>query len=242
MIPIIDSELRGLIPPLLPEERALLEHNILKARKCHDAIILWGELIVDGHNRFEICMEHGVPFEVKEVEFASREAAKVWILENQLGRRNLNEAARIEIVLLKEEILRERAKKKQSDAGKARKVGGKLLSKKTSHPDENIYVQKALAAEAGVSEGTLYSYKQIKDSNDPHLLKQVQEGKLKIGTAHRMLEKELFKQLTSVDKMLKFIAENAHKDTSGQIYKELEGLSSLQQMLVAKLDERRKHA
>jgi len=34
-------------------------------------------MIIDGHNRYEICKQHGIEFEVKEVDFASREEAKL---------------------------------------------------------------------------------------------------------------------------------------------------------------------
>lgn len=240
VLPIVDPEFSGLIPPLTLQEREQLEHNIRITRKCYDPIIIWDGVIIDGHNRFEICMEHEIEFEVKEMDFSSREEAKVWMLDNQLGRRNLSDAARIEIVLLKEEILRERARKRQSLAG-GDKTGGKcegaLLPKKTSQSDERIHVQEALAAEAGIGKGTLHRYQDIKKSGNPELIKQVIDGKLKIGTAHKMLEKELFKQLSSIDKMLKFIAENAHKDTTGQIYEEMQKLSGLQQMLIEKLKE-----
>jgi len=64
----------------------------------------------------------------------------------------------------------------------------KVYQKKTSHPDSSAHTRRDMAKEAGVGEGTFQRYEEIKDSNNPHLLKQVQEGKLKIGTAHRMLE------------------------------------------------------
>ena len=77
---------------------------------------------------------------------------------SQLGWRNLTDAARIEIALLKAEMLREKAKKKQSDAGgdrKSEKYEGSLLPK-VSKPDfEQIHVRKTIAADAGVGEGQL---------------------------------------------------------------------------------------
>lgn len=50
----------------------------------------WPLILVDGHNRFDICTKHDIWFEVFEKEFESREEAKRWIIENQLGRRNLS--------------------------------------------------------------------------------------------------------------------------------------------------------
>ena len=57
----IDTEFKNLIPPLTAEEYAGLEESILN-EGCRDAIVLWGETIIDGHNRYEICTKHGVDF------------------------------------------------------------------------------------------------------------------------------------------------------------------------------------
>ncbi len=84
----VDPELKKLIPPLSDTEREQLRENI-KAEGCRDAIVVWGQIIVDGHNRYAICKELGIPFEVVEREFADKEEAKDWIDANQLGRRNL---------------------------------------------------------------------------------------------------------------------------------------------------------
>ena len=58
---VIDSELSVLIPPLTPDEFTKLEDSIL-TEGCRDAIIVWGNVIVDGHNRYKICTKHGIPF------------------------------------------------------------------------------------------------------------------------------------------------------------------------------------
>lgn len=84
----IDAEFKALIPPLSEEERSLLEESIV-AEGCRDPIVTWGGIIVDGHNRYEICSEYEVPFATVEKAFESREAVKEWMLRNQLARRNL---------------------------------------------------------------------------------------------------------------------------------------------------------
>jgi len=244
-LPRTDPEFKALIPPLSPEEYALLEHNIATYRKCHDAIILWEGIIIDGHNRFEICVRHGIEFQVVSIPLESREAAKLWILENQLGRRNLTDAARIEIALLKAEMLREKAKKKQSDAGgdkKSEKYEGSLLPKVSKPGFESVYVQEATAAMAGVGKGTLCRYMQIKESNNPKLLEGVQSGRLKIGTAHRLLTQEILKQLTSAGKKLKFIKQaippGRNLSEYPDISNKLEQLAATCRNLIIKLEER----
>ena len=89
----IDPEFRDLIRPLLEMEFRLLEESILKDG-CREPIIVWEGIIVDGHNRYQICRTHNIPFKVQEVSFESREEAVAWICHNQLGRRNLSEESR----------------------------------------------------------------------------------------------------------------------------------------------------
>jgi hypothetical protein len=48
--------------------------------------------ILDGHHRYQICQQHGLVFSLREVpRVTTRDEAIDWIIENQLGRRNLNE-------------------------------------------------------------------------------------------------------------------------------------------------------
>jgi N6-adenosine-specific RNA methylase IME4 len=84
----IDAEFRAIIPRLAADERAQLEANVL-AEGCRDALVVWQGILIDGHNRYEICRAHGLPFTVTEMDLPDREAAITWIINNQLGRRNL---------------------------------------------------------------------------------------------------------------------------------------------------------
>jgi len=250
ILPTIDPNFKNLIPPLGQEESEQLEQNILESRKCYDPIILWEGVIIDGHNRFEICMKNGIEFQVEEISLSSREEAKVWILENQLSRRNLTDAARIEMALLKAELLQEKARKNQAQ-GRPKKDGEKPLSEAfephdekllslSSKPDlEAVHIQKTTAAEAGVSEGKLYYYTQIKEHGSPELLAKVQSGELKIGTAYRLLAKEILKQLNIGDKMIKFIQASmppeGYKAADPEIHEKLAHLSSMLEQLMDKL-------
>jgi len=85
----VDAEFKALIPPLSTEEYDQLEANIL-AEGCRDALVVWNSLLLDGHNRFAICQKHDLPFATTALEFADRQSAFNWIINNQLGRRNLH--------------------------------------------------------------------------------------------------------------------------------------------------------
>src|SRR2546425_5118723 len=87
-----DPELRALVPPPTPEEVEQLRAN-LKADGCREPLVIWptsaGPILLDGHNRYEICQQQNIHFDTVEIELASREEAATWIINNQLGRRNL---------------------------------------------------------------------------------------------------------------------------------------------------------
>lgn len=88
--PQVDPEFRARIPALRPEEREQLRDNLLRDG-CRDPLVEWEEkgLLLDGHNRFEICRELRIPYEVVGVSLRDRAEALDWIDTNQLGRRNL---------------------------------------------------------------------------------------------------------------------------------------------------------
>src|SRR4029453_7821456 len=86
----IHPELQSLIPPLTTEAYTQLESNI-RADGCHDPLIVWQEeqTLLDGHNRYAICEQHGLDYRIQELSLPGLDAAKEWIIANQLGRRNL---------------------------------------------------------------------------------------------------------------------------------------------------------
>ena len=90
----IDHVFAGYIPALSPEERRQLEDNIVEHGGARDPLVVWrdGErdVLVDGHNRYEICTRLGLSYDVKSMQFADRDEAADWIDRNQLGRRNLS--------------------------------------------------------------------------------------------------------------------------------------------------------
>ena len=86
---IIDEEFKALLPALDKDTFALLEENLLQ-NGCRDSIVLWGDILIDGHNRYEICSKHGIEFNTISRDFTSREEALIWIISTQVSRRNLN--------------------------------------------------------------------------------------------------------------------------------------------------------
>ena len=86
---IIDDEFRNLLPALPKKTFDLLEENLLE-HGCLHPLVLWGNILIDGHNRYEIAMKHSIPFNVVAKEFDSRNDVIIWIITTQVARRNLN--------------------------------------------------------------------------------------------------------------------------------------------------------
>ena len=88
----IDPEFEKVIPPLTKDEYHQLEENILDDGRIMMPIAVWGDIIVDGHNRYRIAREYDdIPFSTTQLDFANRYEAIAWICKNQLGRRNLSD-------------------------------------------------------------------------------------------------------------------------------------------------------
>jgi len=85
---IIDEEFRSLLPTLNKDTFESLEANLIQ-NGCRDALVLWDGILIDGHNRYEICTKHHIVFSTVDKEFDSREEVLIWIISNQVSRRNL---------------------------------------------------------------------------------------------------------------------------------------------------------
>ena len=90
---LIDPEFKGWIMPLREDEYVGLKENI-RQYGCTQPLDIWRGIIVDGHNRYKICKELGISFEVHEMDFSTREEAKNFMIRNQLARRNVTSEQR----------------------------------------------------------------------------------------------------------------------------------------------------
>ena len=127
LVPKVDQEFAALIAPLSSEEHQQLEANLI-AHGCRDALVVWRGLLLDGHNRLAICNHHGIPYDTAEIELPDREDAKLWIEENQIGRRNLttDQRAAVAYRIMQRRVLvskRKRAAKAGASHGSARISG-----------------------------------------------------------------------------------------------------------------------
>lgn len=104
----VNEELKAYIDPLTSDEHEALERSLL-AEGCRDALVLWGDVLVDGHNRFGICQKHGLSFQtVQNTFFKSMGDVHLWMIDQHLGRRSVSDFQRGVLALRKREILAER--------------------------------------------------------------------------------------------------------------------------------------
>ena len=181
----IDPEFKALIPPLAADELRQLEENILRDG-CRDPLVVWNGILIDGHNRHEICTRNGLPFETVQVQFESRTHARIWMRRNQAGRRNLTTAWRLDLELGNKQDLLE--------------IGKATQGKRTDLLSENdkrslpppVNTQKEIAKAAGVSTGQVGMAEQI-IKKAPELWEKAKQGDVSISTAYqqiRRIEKE----------------------------------------------------
>jgi ParB-like chromosome segregation protein Spo0J len=110
-VPQIDPEFKALMCPLNQDEIDGLKESI-KAEGLRDRLIVWKEhnILLDGHHRYEICQELGIAPKIREIDQPDRVSAKIWVLNNQRSRRNLDESQRAMLAVDLEKLYAEQAK------------------------------------------------------------------------------------------------------------------------------------
>lgn len=155
---VIDSEFQSLIPPLSDDEYDRLEKSLVKNgyQDWREPIVTWNGTIIDGHNRYHICDEHGIKFKQMEMEFDSREAAKIWIIENQFKRRNLSKYDRSVLALQLEPLYAAEAKRRQATS-----TGGAHPQLSQKSDEAGARTDEQIAKLAGTSRDTIRKVKVI---------------------------------------------------------------------------------
>jgi len=188
----INPEFHELIPPISSEEYALLEESLLE-EGCREALVTWNDMIIDGHNRYELCRKHGIGFTCLEKEFENEDEAKVWIICNQLGRRNLT---REQMSYLRG--IRYNLEKK--------KEGGRSDRDLSGDQNEHPKTAEKIAEETGVSAPTVRrdaEFAEAVDDMPPEEKKAVLSGKSKKTKKQIMNERRLGKDKGRQKKKIK---------------------------------------
>ena len=174
----VNEELLAYIDPLTPEENEALERSLL-AEGCRDALVLWGEVLVDGHNRHRICTKHGIAFNtVRNTRFNSIDDVHLWMIDQHLGRRSVSDFQRGVLALRKKDILTARVQPAPGEpsASVAEAVSG-------DHKPEPVPTRDAIAKSARISSNTINQIEKIQKSAAPELVAAVKSGTISINTA-----------------------------------------------------------
>lgn len=190
----IDPELKALIPPLSEDELRQLEANLVEHGGARDPLVVWSNgqeaVLVDGHNRHEICTRLGLPYKAVQVSFENPCLARIWIRNNQQGRRNITPAWRIELELgNKADMLLAGRHKKVASGKRARAAQLGVLSLSDKTPIEPVVnTQKEIAKRAKTSVGQVAMAELVKGAS-PEFWEQCKAGDLGISTAYKQLAK-----------------------------------------------------
>lgn len=201
----IKEELKALIPPLSDEEKQQLEQNLI-ADGCREPLVVWhnqnGDVLVDGHNRHEICQRNDIPFKVTHKHFDDETDVRIWMRENQMGRRNLTKAWSVDLQLENKKDLKAKGAAKQ---GHGLTAPGKTLllqnNKTVEEPAHNT--REDIAKAAGVSPGTVAQAEQVK-KKAPELWEKAKQGDVSISAAYKQTKrierkKDVLEKLDAID-------------------------------------------
>ncbi len=179
---VVNPDLQAYIDPLTPEEYTALERSIL-AEGCRDALVLWGEVLVDGHNRYGICQKHGIAFQtVQNTRFASMEDVHLWMIEQHLGRRSVSDFQRGVLALRQREIVAARRERALAQAP-ADAPDATTPDSATSTAPEPLPSREAIAKAARISSTQVKLIETIQKQAAPEVVAAVRSGTLSINAA-----------------------------------------------------------
>ena len=171
---VINPELKAYIDPLTADEYAALERSIL-AEGCRDALVLWGEVLVDGHNRYGICQKHGLPFQtVQNTRFQSMQDVHLWMIEQHLGRRSVSDFQRGVLALRQKDILAERQVSASAHSEEAPAETGIRAP---------LSGREAIARAARLSSNQVVLIEKIQKQAAPEVVAAVKSGSISINAA-----------------------------------------------------------
>ncbi|MDQ7975080.1 MAG: hypothetical protein REJ24_21060 [Rhodocyclaceae bacterium] len=183
---VVDPDLQAYIDPLTPDEYEALERSLL-AEGCRDALVLWGNVLVDGHNRYGICRKHELPFQtVQNTRFRSMEDVHLWMIDQHLGRRSLSDFQRGVLALRKREIVAERRRQPAPEAGPASAAADATVEAAADAPPplpDPIDTREALARAAKLSSSQVGMIERIQKQATPELVAAVKSGAVSLSAA-----------------------------------------------------------
>ncbi|HSW16969.1 MAG TPA: plasmid replication/partition related protein [Ramlibacter sp.] len=191
---VVNEDLKAYIDPLTPDEYEALERSLL-AEGCRDALVLWGEVLVDGHNRYGICRKHGLAFQtVQNTRFQSIEDVHLWMIDQHLGRRSVSDFQRGVLALRKREIVARRRASPASEAAPDAQAPQDAPAPKAA---DGLQTREAVARAARLSSSQVMQIEKIHKQAAPELVAAVKSGTISINAASAVAELPLPEQVAA---------------------------------------------
>lgn len=154
-------------------------------------IMEWNGYIVDGHNRYSICKKHNIDFVTGRLAYTTKDEVIEWMLDIQLGRRNLSPIQRIAVAEKYRPIYEKQAKKNLEipTGGKKSLTLPNLVKSIDGDLDNSIDTTKRLSEIAGVGKETYRRGAKVLNSDNENLKQAVLSGKTSIYSAYKEITK-----------------------------------------------------
>lgn len=77
------AEFQRISIPCGSDQQEQLKEDIVR-NGCHDPIVIWNNVIIDGHKRYEICKAEEIEFSVRSMSFSNKEEAICWVCRQRI--------------------------------------------------------------------------------------------------------------------------------------------------------------
>lgn len=196
------KELESLIPPLSNAEKELLTQSILSEGIRENLIVARvtdketgkaEEYLADGHNRYRIAEEYAISYCTETRDFESLSDVKLWMIDNQNGRRNLTDGWKYELSLIKKELLLEKGRETMSNKGKeggrGNKKGLSIIDKPLKQPTQHN-TRNEIASTLGWSTGKVAMADKVWKEAEPDIKEKVKSGEMTVSGAYKEVKKQ----------------------------------------------------
>ena len=187
----------ALIPPLTDDERSSLQESIrtkgqLESVKVKEDKLLGKYIVLDGHNRVQICQELGKDVKIEVLNFNDTLEEKIYVIEINLQRRHLSAINRVKqaskLVRLEKELAK---KRKQSTIPKKGQKGFQSMSMQDCNNTGRV--NEIVAKKIGMSARTVAKLQKIIKNGSTEQIKKIESGNKSISAVEREINKKFFK-------------------------------------------------
>lgn len=201
----VKEEFKNLIPALSAEEYAQLEANILE-EGIREPIITWNGFIIDGHNRYSIAQRFDVEYRTTSKHFSSEVDVKIWMANNQLGRRNLSDYVKGELYETIEKLEKEKGEKNlKTNIGEGQRLS--INDKGKAHNTREIISNKL-----GWSTGKKAQFDVVKKKAPEEVKEKLRNNELTIHAAYKEIKAAEQKDISNKNKLENFDKTEEVKD------------------------------